>query len=48
MKIKASDLLLQIKLALQDEFEGQVVVNDNCISLCFENGQKFSLQLIEE
>ena len=48
MKIDAKELLVQIKLALQDVFEAKVTEHGKNITLAFDNGQNFILQIIEK
>ena len=48
MKIDAKELLVQIKLALQDVFEAQVIQDGENVTLAFDNGQKFMLQVVEK
>ena len=48
MKIDANELLIQIKLALQDVFEAQVTEDSKNVTLAFDNGQNFMLQVIEK
>ena len=47
MKIDVKELTMQIKIALQDVFEAQVNQNEQTISLDFNNGQQFTLQVKE-
>ena len=48
MKIDAKELLMQIKLALQDVFEAQVTEDGENVTIAFDNGQNFVLQIIEK
>ena len=47
MKIDVKELTMQIKIALQDVFEAQVSKKVQTISLVFNNGQRFTLQVKE-
>ena len=48
MRIDAKELLVQIKLALQDVFEAKVTEDGKNITLTFNNGQNFVLQILEK
>ena len=48
MKIEIEELTAQIKIALQDVFNAQVSQMGQVITLTFDNGQEFLLQVIEK
>ncbi|MBQ3047354.1 MAG: hypothetical protein IJD54_04830 [Clostridia bacterium] len=47
MKIRIEELMEQIKLALGDEFEADVKVEQNAVVLDFNGEQKFELTVKE-
>lgn len=47
MKIEKEELLEQIVIALKDEFNAKVNLENEKIFLCFPNNQKFCLELKE-
>ena len=47
MKIERKDLALEIKTAIEDLFEADLITTDNFLLLKFFNGQNFCLKIEE-
>lgn len=47
-KIKQSDLLEEVAIALQECFEGEVVLTENDIKISFCNGQNVTVNVYVE